>query len=84
MSQVHVTYNGRTEDLEFDDVFPTERRASIGIAEATDLNPNSLTTTQIKTALAQHYDVGINEFQDHYVEVAKNGNITVRQNAVFG
>lgn len=84
MSEVHVVYNGRTDDLEFENVFPAERRASIGIAENVTIAPNSLTTDQIKTALAQHYDVGLGEFQDHYVEIAKNGNITVRPNATFG
>jgi hypothetical protein len=84
MSHVHVVYQGRKEDLEFDTVFPQTRFANIGIPEGTIPSVNTLNSEQVKTALAQHYDVGLGEFADHFVELNPNGNITVRPEAVFG
>jgi len=84
MSKVHVVYSGRNEDLEFDQVFPAERLAAIGIQEGTVVNASNITEDQVKTALAQYYDVGLGEFEDHYVEINPNGNVTVRPNATFG
>jgi hypothetical protein len=82
--KVHVVYDGRNEDLSFEDLFPRDRYQNIGIAEGTEVNANTLTQDQVRTALAQHYDVGLNEFEDHYVEFSANGNITVRPNTTFG
>lgn len=84
MAKVHVVYNGRNDDLDFDAVFPQERYGNIGIPEGTIPSVNTLNTEQVKTALAQHYDVGLGEFADHFVEMNPNGNITVRPNTVFG
>jgi hypothetical protein len=84
MAKVHVVYNGRTEDLGFDEVFPQERLANIGIPEGTEPSVRTLNSEQVKTALAQHYDVGRGEFQDHFVELNPNGNITVRPSTEFG
>jgi hypothetical protein len=84
MAKVHVVYNGRSEDLDFDTVFPPNRFANIGIPEGTVPSVNTLTTEQVKTALAQHFDVGLGEFADHFVEMNPNGNITVRMNTTFG
>jgi hypothetical protein len=82
--KVHVVYNGRNEDLTFEELFPQDRYPNLGITAGTDVNANTLTQEQVRTALAQHYDVGLNEFEDHYIEFASNGNITVRPNATFG
>jgi len=81
MSSIHAMFNGRTEDVEFDDVFSQDRMESLGITSAT---PATLSPETVKTALAQHFDVGVTMFQDHYVEVNPNGNITVRPDAKFG
>ena len=82
--KVHVVYNGRNEDLNFEELFPQERFANIGIPAGTTPSAASLTSDQVKTALAQHYDVGLGEFNDHFVEHNPNGNITVRPNSGFG
>jgi len=34
--------------------------------------------------LSQYYDVGVGEFDDHFVELNPNGNVTVRPNTPFG
>ena len=81
---VHVVYDGRTEDLSFADVFPADRLAAIGIPEGTVPTVQNLNSDQVKNALAQHYDVGRGEFQDHFVEINPNGNITVRPSTGFG
>ena len=84
MAQVHVVYDGRNEDLEMGDVFRTDRLAALGIAEGTELSSRNVTETQVKNALSQYYDVAVSEFQDHYVELNPNGNVTVRPNTKFG
>jgi len=81
---VHVKYEGRSDDIEFETLFPADRWASLGIAEGTVPTPQTVTQQQIRTALAQHYDRGVGEFNDMYVEVNPNGNITVRPEATFG
>ena len=76
---IHVVYGGRNEDLEFDQVFRSDRFT-------TDQTPTPSTVSQeqVKTALANHYDVDAREFEAHYVEINPNGNITVRPNAKWG
>lgn len=80
MSKIHVVYNGNNE-LEFDEVFRPDRAESMGIQ---NLTPSTLNHDQIKQALAYYYDVDRSEFEDHYVEISSNGNITVRPNAKWG
>ena len=84
MPEVHVVYGGKTEDLSMDTVFPAGRLASLGLAEGTVPSTQTLNADQVKNALAQHYDVGRAEFQDHFVELNPNGNISVRPNTGFG
>lgn len=84
MADVHVVYNGRNDDLTFDQVFTPERRASVGIAEGTVLSSSNVTEDQMKRALSQYYDVGVGEFNDHFVELNPNGNVTVRPSTPFG
>ncbi len=82
--KIHVVYNGQNVDLTFAELFPQERLRGIGIPEGTEAAAGTLNQTQVRTALAQHFDVGINEFNDHHVDFAENGNITVRPNTEFG
>ena len=84
MSGVHVMFRGTQEDMDFTELFPEDRYEALGIAAGTNVTPQSVSTDQIKMALAQKFDVGTGEFADHYVEVSKNGNITVRANTPFG
>jgi len=84
MSTIHVRYNGESHDLDFGTLFTTERLVSIGVASVEAVNTNTVTSDNVKTAVAQHLDVGISEFADYQVEFHKNGNITVRPEAVFG
>lgn len=85
MSTVHVVYDGRNEDIDLESLFPSERLTAIGVAEGTEISVGNLTEQQVKTALAQYYDVGANEFEDHYVELnSRTNNATVRPNTTFG
>lgn len=84
MSDVHVMFRGRQEDLPFDNLFPTERYEALGITSGTTVLPSTVSESQIRMALAQRFDVGVGEFQDHFIEINPNGNITVRQNTPFG
>jgi hypothetical protein len=84
MSDIHVMFRGRQDDLKFDDLFSQDRFDALGITEGTVLTPSSVNQDQIRMALAQKYDVGLDEFKDHAIEVSANGNITVRANTPFG
>lgn len=84
MSTVHVMFRGTQEDFDFNILFSKERQSLLGINTDTDLTPQNITINQVKMALAQNYDVGLTEFEDHYVDIGKNGNITVRANTPFG
>jgi hypothetical protein len=82
--KIHVVYDGRKEDLTFEQLFPADRLQSMGIAEGAQINANTLNQENVRMALAQHYDVGINEFEDHHIEFQSNGNIVVRPETTFG
>jgi len=84
MSEVHIVYDGNTEDINLEDLFPLERREAYGIEEGTELTSDSVSAAQIKMALADHYDRPIDEFNELVVEHHKNGNLTARPNATFG
>jgi len=84
MSTIHVVYDGESKDLEFETVFPAERYAAIGIVAGTEVTASTVSQDNVRTALSQHFDVGLSEFNDHFVEINPNGNITVRPNATFG
>jgi hypothetical protein len=84
MAGVHVVYNGRNEDIAFEQLFTPERRAGVGIADGIVLSSSNVTEDQVKRALSQYYDVGVGEFDDHFVELNPNGNVTVRPNTPFG
>jgi hypothetical protein len=83
--KIHVVYNGQNKDLTFPELFPQGRLQNIGIPEGQKVSANTLNQDQVRTALAQHFDVGLNEFADHFIDFTnKNGNITVRPNTEFG
>lgn len=84
MSTVHVVYDGRNQDLDLNEIFPEDRLESIGVAPGTDINSGNLTEQQVRVAVAQHYDIALEDLSDHYVEFSPNGNITVRPNTTFG
>ena len=84
MSMIHCTFRGRQYDYNFEDVFVPERFPAIGIPDGMEVTASSVSEDQVKTALAQKFDVGLGEFSDSYVEINPNGNITVRPDAVFG
>ena len=84
MSTVHVIYDGNTQEIELEDLVPMEDRAGLDIAEDAELTSGSLSSDQIKRALANHFDKPLDEFNELIVENHKNGNITVRPNATFG
>jgi hypothetical protein len=84
MSEVHIIYGGNTEDIDLEDLIPADRREVLGIDEGTELTAGNITADQIKNALSNYYDRPLDEFNELVVEHHKNGNITVRPNAVFG
>lgn len=81
--RVHIRYDGRSEDFSLDELFPQDRLASIGIPEGTEVTFGNLTQDHVVTALAQHYDVSMDEFED-YAVIFRDGDITVRPKAEFG
>lgn len=84
MDAVHIVYDGKTEDIDLDDLIPMNDRAGLGIEEDTELLSKDLNGDQIKRALANHYDKPVDEFNELIVEFHKSGDITVRPNATFG
>ena len=84
MSNLHVRYNGQSQDIAFSDIFTEERLERIGADPAIGLNANQLNPEQIKSAVAQHLDTALSEFDEYQVEYHKTGNITLRPDAVFG
>lgn len=84
MSIVHVMFRGNTNDIKFENLFPEERYEALNIAVGVTPTSSSVNQDQIRMALAQHYDVGLDEFSDHHIEINSNGNITVRANTTFG
>ena len=84
MTQVHIVYDGNTEDIDLNDLIPADRRAQLGIDEDIELTSENITGDQIKKSLVNHYDRPETEFNELIVEFHKTGDITVRPNAVFG
>jgi hypothetical protein len=50
---------------------------------ALHLTPDA-TETEVRTALANYFDVAVGRFAPYVVERHENGNVTVRPEAVFG
>lgn len=84
MDAVHIVYDGKTEDIDLDDLIPMDDRAGLGIEDDAELLSKHLNGDQIKRALANHYDKPVDEFNELIVEFHKSGDITVRPNATFG
>lgn len=83
MSNVHVLYDGRTYNYDFDELFAEDRLTGIGVSETTEVSPENVPPEQIKTALAMEMDVGRGMFDSYNVSVYE-GKIDVRPEATFG
>ncbi len=84
MASVHIRYDGSTQEVDFEQVFPTERLEAIGIANTAQVNSRNVSADNVKMAVAQYLDIGLGELDGYEVEFHKNGNITIRPDAVFG
>ena len=84
MSTIHCTFRGTQHTFDFEEIFAPDRYTAIGIADGIDVRPDTVSNEQVKMALAQKFDVGVGEFNDDFVEINPNGNITLRPNTVFG
>ncbi len=65
---VHVRFEGRSWNIAF---------AVLGLSEPA-------ASQDVRTALANHFEVPLQKFAVYVVEQHSNGNITVRPEAVFG
>jgi len=83
MSTVHCILDGNSHDVELDQLIPVQDRGSLGLTDGA-LSASSLTANQVRRGLASHFDRPLEDFSDLQVEFHKNGNITVRPDAVFG
>lgn len=84
MSTVHVIFKGQNEDLDLQELFPEDRFENLNIEQGTVITANTINQDMVRRALSYHYDVSVDEFEDHYVEINPNGNVTVRPEATFG
>jgi len=84
MVQVHILYNGNTEDINLEDLIPVADRPGLGLDDNHELTASELNGDQIKRALANHYDKPLEEFNELQVDIHKSGDITIRPDAVFG
>lgn len=46
--------------------------------------PGAFSPDEVRTALANHFDVPLQKFAVYVVEQHPNGNVTVRPEAIFG
>ena len=67
-SGVHVRFGGRSFDIKF---------SSINVDSASS-------DRDIKLALARHLDVSETKMRDYVIDRHRNGNVTLRPQAVFG
>ena len=65
---IHVRFEGTSHDIPVSEM---------------DIGQSS-TDEQIKTAVAQFLEVDLDKLQDYVVQHHKNGNFTIRPEAVFG
>lgn len=84
MSTVHVLYDGSSHDFDFSDIINPETAETLGISSSTELTPSNITEAQMKAAVSMHMDIAPGSFNSYTVSFEKNGNITVRPEAVFG
>ena len=84
MAQVSILYDGRTEDLDLEELIPVEDRPALGIDDDHELTATELNADQVKRALANHFDKPIEEFEELTIQAHKNGNMTIRPEATFG
>jgi hypothetical protein len=67
-SGVHVRFGGRSFDITF---------SSINV-------DSTSSDREIKRALARHLDVSETKMNDYVIDRHRNGNVTLRPQAVFG
>lgn len=82
MATVHVQFDGRSDDIEAEELFPNgmptiEDRTGV-------LAAGNAIVASVKEALSDHYDRPISEFSSYEVVVEPGGDVTVRPPAVFG
>ena len=65
---VHIRFEGRSFDI---------NEHQLGVT-------TGMNDTAIKERLAQHLDVGLNQFQSYVVDRRPSGDIIVRPEAVYG
>jgi hypothetical protein len=65
---LHIRYDGFSHDIPLDEL---------------DIN-NLSTADEVRMAAAQYLDVGLDRLEPYVIEKHRNGNITVRPEAVFG
>lgn len=65
---IHLRFEGRSYDL-------TPRELGV--------TPH-MNDTDIKTRVAQHFDIGLNKIQPYVVDRRPSGDIIVRPEAVYG
>lgn len=84
---VHVHFDGRSDDIPVDILFPS---MPTELTQGIESTPRGVVATGnnmsrvLKEALANHYDRPVTEFADFTTEFHENGNFTVRPKAVFG
>jgi hypothetical protein len=84
---VHVHFDGRSDDVPLDILFPTlptELTQGIESTSRGVVASGSNMSRVLKEALANHYDRPVGEFSDFTTEFHENGNFTVRPKATFG
>lgn len=82
MATVHSLFDGRSDDIELDVLFPEGPPTAVvgdGVLET-----GNYLATVVKEALADHYDRPLEEFSSYEVVVEPAGDITVRPPAKFG
>jgi hypothetical protein len=84
---VHVLFDGRSEDIALDVLFPVIPEE---LTQEFEHNPTGVAAASatfvrvIKEGLANHFDRPVGEFSDYIVDFTENQNITVRPKAEFG
>jgi hypothetical protein len=84
---VHVHFDGRSDDIPLDILFPSmpiELTQGIENTSRGVVASSSNMSRVLKEALANHYDRAISEFSDFTTEFHENGNFTIRPKAEFG
>jgi DNA-binding Xre family transcriptional regulator len=74
MTTVHIKFQGRSDDLEADDLFPGQNLETLANISRSDL----------LEAVCNHLDIPPEELANYEVEFSSNGNATIHPQAEFG